>query len=252
MTVLIIEDEQPAARRLRKMIQEIDSNARIVGMLDSIESVVDWWGQHQPPDLIFLDIQLADGSSFELFSLIDIQQPVIFVTAFDQYAIQAFKVNAIDYLLKPVKREELVSAIDKYRSKQPEKIDYHQFLQIIRPESATQRFLIRVGQKMQLVGLPEVAWFYTENKVTMMMTREGRRLPIDHTLEKLEELLDPAKFFRVNRQYLISIESIGEMYAYSRSRVKINLIPPASESIIVSTERSPHFKKWLTGESNDD
>lgn len=248
MKVLIIEDETLAAKRLRRMLLEIDPVLEIPDALDSIESAVEWWGENPQPDLLFLDIHLADGSSFELFSLLTITKPVIFVTAYDQYAIQAFKVNAVDYLLKPIRKEELIQAYDKYKTLTSRIFDYERLVHAITPKHPERRFLIKIGQKIQLIETSEIAWFCTENKVTILVTKAGRRFPVDESLEKLEEILDPKKFFRINRQYLISLESIGEMFSYSRSRVKINLIPPASTPIIVSTERSPHFKKWLTGE----
>lgn len=249
MQILIIEDEAAAARRLAKLISEIDPEIEILDQLDSIESSVLWFEQHPMPDLIFMDIHLADGSSFELFNLVDINRPVIFTTAYDQYALQAFKVNTIDYLLKPLKKAELEQAIAKYKKQQkPEISDYRALVEALQKDQYNKRFLIRFGQTIKVVEFREAAYFYTEDKITFLVTKEGKRYPLEQSLEKLEEMADPRNFFRINRQFIVNIESIREMYAYSKSRVKLILNPPCDKETVVSTERSPIFKRWLTGE----
>ncbi|HKK78037.1 MAG: response regulator [Bacteroidetes bacterium] len=250
MNVLIIEDEEAAARRLEKLVLGLEAQTTVLAKLDSIESVLNWLEQHELPDLVFMDIHLADGSSFEVFNHVKIDCPIIFTTAYDQYAIQAFRVNAVDYLLKPIKREELRAALDKYqRQSQPQTtFNYQQLAQSIKEDPYNRRFLIRIGQNIKVVDANDAAYFYTEDKITFVVTHDGKRYPLDHSLEKLEEMLDPRRFFRVNRQVILGLEAIREMYAYSKSRVKVELEPPADMDIIVSTERSPHFKKWLTGE----
>ncbi|RMD75216.1 MAG: DNA-binding response regulator [Bacteroidetes bacterium] len=249
MRVLIVEDEPAAARRLEKMLREVAPDAEVAEVLDSIEGVVAWWQTHEPPDLVLLDIHLADGSSFEIFDQVAVSAPVIFTTAYDQYAVDAFRVNAVDYLLKPIKREELQRAIERYRQQTAAAplVDYRELARAMRGEAYPRRFLIRRGQTIKVVGMDEVAYFYTEDKITFLTTKEGRRYPIDYSLEKLEEMLDGARFFRINRQFIISIDSIREMYAYSKARVKVELVPPTDHQTIVSTERSPHFKRWLKG-----
>lgn len=249
MKVLIIEDEAAATRRLQKLIREYDPKIQIVESLDSVTSSINWLTSNEHPDLIFMDIQLADGNSFEIFKFVNIIKPVVFITAFDQYAVQAFKVNALDYLLKPIKSHELVRAIEKYQKLQTgNEFNYEEFAKLMRKDVPERRFLIKFGQQIKVVEMNEAAYFYTRDKITFIVTKKGKRFPLDHSLEKLEELLDGSKYFRINRQFIVGIEAINEMYAYSKSRVKVMLTPPCEEDTIVSTERSPYFKKWLTGE----
>lgn len=248
MKVLIIEDEDAAARRLVKLIQEIDADIEVVAQLDSIESTLLWLEQNKLPELIFLDIHLADGSSFELFHYVKIDKPIIFTTAYDQYAIQAFKVNAIDYLLKPIKQAELQQAIDKYKNLRSAAIfDYQQLAKALHQERQERRLLIKLGQNIRIVDMNDAAYFYTESKITFVMTKEGKRYPLDFSLEKVEEIVDEKQFFRINRQFIVNINCIKEMYAYSKSRVKLELEPSCDLDTVVSTERSPVFKKWLQG-----
>jgi len=250
MKVLIVEDEQRAANRLEKLIKEVDVSIEVLGNLDSVEAVLEWTNSHELPDLFFLDIHLADGSAFEIFNRITISQPIIFTTAYDQYAIQAFKVNAIDYLLKPIKKDELKKALDKYKSLQSSPIiDYAELAKHLQKEKSQRlkRFLIRVGQNLKTVDLDEVAYFYTEDKITFLVNVEGKRYPIDFSLEKLEEDLDDEIFFRINRQFIIQVASIDKMVSVSKSRVKLVLKPLSSETI-VSTDRSGKFKRWLVGD----
>lgn len=250
MKVLIVEDEPAAARRLRKLLQEVDADTEVLDQLDSIESTLQWLNDHELPDLLLLDIHLADGSSFEIFQHHRVECPVIFITAYDQYAIEAFKHNTVDYLLKPVKRPELEKALTKYRRWRPSgrQIDYARLAEAMRQEEYQKRFLIRFGQNIRIVSIEEIAYFYTQDKITFLNTFSNKRYPVDYSLEKLEEMIDPAVFFRINRQFIININAIDEMYAYSKSRVKIELNPPCDQKTVVSTERSPVFKKWLVGE----
>ncbi len=249
MKILIIEDEAAAARRLVKMLGEIAPEAEVVETIDSIEHSLNWLLNHPAPDLILMDIHLADGSSFEIFQHAEVRSPVIFITAYDQYALEAFKVHAVDYLLKPVKREELGQALQRVqRWKQMEGISYEKLAQAMQQGSWNKRFLIRLGQNFKVVDLKDAAYFYTENKITFLTTQGGKRYPLDFSLEKLEEMLPADQYFRINRQFIVGIAAIQEMYAVSKSRVKLNLQPPCNLDTIVSTERSPVFKKWLTGE----
>ncbi len=252
MKVLIIEDEQPAVNRLKKLIKEMDSSIEVIGSLDSVESVLAWVKNQEMPDLIFLDIHLADGSAFEIFSRTTITQPIIFTTAYDEYAIQAFKVNAIDYLLKPIKKDELKSALEKYKTLQSTtSFDYAKLAQQLQKEKSQRlkRFLIRVGQNLKTVEIQDVAYFYTENKITFLTTSEGKRYSVDYSLDRLEEDLDREIFFRVNRQFIVRVSSIVKMVTVSKSRVKV-VLEPCSIDTIVSTERSGKFKKWLRGEGD--
>ncbi|MBK8564050.1 MAG: response regulator transcription factor [Saprospiraceae bacterium] len=251
MKVIIIEDEAAAARRLANLIQEIDPSIEVMEQLDSIESSVLWLESHPMPDLLFMDIHLADGSSFEIFKFVKVDKPVIFTTAYDEYALQAFKVNAIDYLLKPMKKADIEQALNKYRSlNKPAEVDYQALASSISNEKYNTRFLIRFGQNIKVVDFRDAAYFYTEDKITFIVTKEGKRYPIEPSLEKLDEMADPRVFFRINRQFIVNIESIKEMYAYSKSRVKLKLEPPTDKETVVSTERSPVFKKWLVGKES--
>ena len=253
MDVLIIEDEAAASRRLTKIIKEVAPHIEIIDILDSVESSVNWFKKHTHPDIVFMDIQLADGLCFDIFKEVEVKSPVIFTTAFDQYAIEAFKVNSIDYLLKPVKQEELANSLNKFKSlrKSEQAIDYKQLLESLQKDQKEyqKRFLIRIGQNIKSVDISEVAYFFTEDKIVFLCTYEKKHYPIDFSLEKLDEVLDPKKFFRINRQLIVCIDAIEEMYAYSKSRVKLKLKPPYKDDTIVSTERSPLFKGWLAGEN---
>ncbi len=253
MKILLIEDEDPAAKRLQKMLAEIVPDAEVSDNIVSVSSAIKWFEANQLPDLIISDIQLSDGLSFEIFKAVEILCPVIFTTAYDQYAIEAFTVNSIDYLLKPVKKEELSAAIDKYQKIKPATapaIDIQQLLKSFgtAAQEYKKRFVVRYGEHIKTITIEDVAFFYTEDKVNFLTTKEGRRFAIDFNLDALETMLDPKSFFRINRQYIISIGSIAEMFAYSKSRVLVKLNPAAKHETIVSTERSADFKLWLGDE----
>ncbi|MDX1476334.1 MAG: LytTR family DNA-binding domain-containing protein [Saprospiraceae bacterium] len=249
MKILIIEDENAAARRLTKLISEIDGGYEIVDILDSIEAAIEWFSKHDLPDVLLLDIHLADGSSFKIFDHVEVTCPVIFVTAYDEYAVQAFRVNAIDYLMKPIKKVELEQALSRVRSAAPrqsfdELIDQLRQSGVIPREN---RVLVRIGQNIKLVDLNAAAYFYTEDKITFAVMPDAKRYPVEYSLDHLDGLLNDSKFFRINRQFIVNVDAIQDMYSYSKSRVKMNLKPPSHVDVIVSTERSPKFKKWLTG-----
>ena len=256
MTILIIEDEEPAYRRLQKMLKEIEPDHNLLPQIVSVSSAVKFFKENEAPDLIISDIQLSDGISFEIFKQVDIKCPVIFTTAYDQYAIEAFKVNSIDYLLKPVKKEELEKAVSKFKTLTPATptapaIDINKLLQSLQPAGATEykkRFVVRYGEHIKTIDIEEVVYFYTEDKATFLCTKDARRFVVDFNLDTLDSILDPKVFFRINRQYIISIHSIAEMFAYSKSRVLIKLNPPAKHETVVSTERSADFKLWLGDE----
>lgn len=251
MQILIIEDETPAAKRLQKMIQEIDPEITVLNTIVSVTSAIKWLNENPLPDLILSDIQLSDGLSFEIFKTTQQLCPVIFTTAFDQYAIEAFKVNSIDYLLKPIKKEELGAAIEKFtrlkKAAAPPSMDIAKLLQSFDPSATTYktRFIVKYGEHIKTINTQDVAYFYTENKINFLLTHEGRRYTIDFNLDTLESSLDPKVFFRINRQFIISIHAIVEMFAYSKSRVLIKLNPPTKQETVVSTERSGDFKLWL-------
>jgi DNA-binding LytR/AlgR family response regulator len=250
MRILIVEDEEPAQKRLRKIIGETIPHADILDAVTSIETAVSWLQSHPMPELIFMDIQLADGRSFDIFKAINITAPVIFTTAFDQFAIEAFKVNSIDYLLKPVSKESLQQAYDKlmhFRKSLTAPTDYLEKLQFLENPARTfkKRFAIRFGEHIKSVSTEDIAYFYTENKVNFLCTTDNRKYPVDFNLDQLETLLDPEQFFRINRQFIIGIHAISEMRAYTKARVNIKLNPPCPHETIVSVERSAAFKQWL-------
>ena len=252
MKIFIIEDEEAAARRLQKLIRECEPAAEIAGTADGIESAVHWLQTHPRPDLIFMDIHLSDGSAFEIFARVQVDSPVIFFTAYDQYAIQAFKHNTVDYLLKPVKIDELKPALEKYRRMNAAAPpDYRELAELLHPNKAARRFLIRTGHNMKVIDAADAAYFFSRDKITFLVAKAGKRYPVDFPLDKLEEMLDPAQFFRINRQFIISVAAIQEMHTWSKSRVKIILTPPCDVEAVVSTEKSPLFKRWLTNSEEE-
>ncbi|SEI83045.1 two component transcriptional regulator, LytTR family [Dyadobacter koreensis] len=247
-TILIVEDENPAAKRLIKLVKEILPDCEIFGNLDTITSAVEWLSNNAQPDLIFLDIQLADGISFEIFEHVKVESPIIFCTAFDQYAIKAFKLNSIDYLLKPVDPEELKNAIKKFQSgrKAPE-ITLDQIKVLLQPIQKVykNRFLVKVGERIQTIAIEEIGYFYSEDKVTFLMTRHGKKFIIDYTLDEVEAMLNPDGFFRLNRKYISSVDAIREVFTYSNSRLKIQLDQCLDNDILISREKMQPFKTWL-------
>ncbi len=252
MKILIIEDEAPAAQRLEKLLKEIEPGSIILESIVSVATAVKWLNQNPAPDVIISDIQLADGLSFEIFKTVPTLCPIIFTTAFDQYAIEAFKVNSIDYLLKPIKKEDLTIAINKMKqlaaANQTLPLDINKLLQALAPAGNTNyknRFVVKFGEHLRTIETKDIVYFYTEDKINFLTTKEGRRYTTDYNLDTLESMLDPKIFFRINRQYIICIHAIAEMFSYSKSRVLIKLTPPAKHETIVSTERSGDFKLWL-------
>ncbi|MCW5923143.1 MAG: response regulator transcription factor [Saprospiraceae bacterium] len=253
MNIVIVEDEHAAARRLEKLLKEVAPESVVLSRLDSVEAAVMWLQGNPQPDLILLDIHLADGDSFEIFEHVDIVCPVIFTTAYDEYALKAFKVNAVDYLLKPIKTNELAAALEKYKKIYKNAApDYAPLLEMLRKQEGQaflRRMLIRFGNSIKLVDMTDAAYFYTKDKITFIVVRStGKRFPVDYPLDKLESVLDPSVFFRINRQFVINVNAIKEMHPYSKSRVKVDLEPSTELETIVSTERSAEFKKWLVGE----
>lgn len=253
--ILLIEDEDAAARRLLKMVNELMPEAEIPASLDSIEATVEWLNQNPQPDLMLMDIHLADGSSFKIFEEVEVQCPVIFITAYDQYAVKAFKVNSIDYLLKPVKREELEQALQRFKKlhkTEAPAIDYAKLVRELQGEKKDlqKRFLVKIGQSLKAVEPQNVAYIHSEHKITFLCTFDGHRYPVDHSLDKMEELLNPQQFFRINRQFLINVDAIDQMFSFSKGRVKLVLKPKPSEDTIVSVERSPVFREWLEGKKD--
>jgi DNA-binding LytR/AlgR family response regulator len=252
MKILIIEDENAAIRRLEKLLSDVEPLSEILTSLDSIESSVTWLQQNPAPDLILMDIHLADGASFEILNKVKVTSPIIFITAYDEYAVRAFRINAVDYLLKPLKAIELKEAIEKYKKINPSEFpDYAQVGQSIsqkEDQKHLRRLLIRFGQSIKLIEISDVAYFYTKDKITFLITQSTqKRYPVDFPLDKLENLVDGQHFFRINRQFIVNVAAIKEMHPYSKSRIKVELNPASDLESIVSTERCAAFKRWLTG-----
>jgi DNA-binding LytR/AlgR family response regulator len=248
MNILIIEDELPAFNKLSKLVLESIADAQIVGHLDSIAGARLWFEEHPMPHVVLMDIHLADGSAFDLVKLVNIECPIIFTTAYDEYAMEAFKTSGIDYLLKPVKKEELVAAFGKLSSFKTFFHPAEAAKASNQPADYKKRFIIRFGEHIKTVSVEDVAYFFSENKATYVRTHEGRTYPMDNNLDSLETMLDPEFFFRVNRQYIINLKAIDEMKTYSKARVIVTLKPAVKEAPVVSSERAAQFKLWLAGE----
>jgi DNA-binding LytR/AlgR family response regulator len=251
MKVVIIEDESVAADKLEQLIHGLDPKIEIMAKIGSVREAVRWLIHHSV-DLIFLDIQLSDGIGFSIFENIHLNTPVIFTTAYDQYAIKAFKLNSIAYLLKPIREKELSESLTKFHTlKSAFGIDFDRLMSQIqgREVEYKKRFLIQIGDKIKKIDLSEIAYFYVFEKAVYLRTNTGNSYPVDYSLDRLEDLLDPDVYFRINRKYMVGIHSIANMVAYSRSRVKVELKPKTANEFdtIVSIERSANFKKWLNG-----
>jgi DNA-binding LytR/AlgR family response regulator len=250
MKTLIIEDEKPAARRLARLLTEFE--VTVTAMLHSVKEAIEWFQNNEHPDLIFLDIQLSDGLSFEIFEYVEVKSAIIFTTAYDEYALQAFKLNSIDYLLKPIDGEELENAIDKYRALKPKSqklaLDFEDIKKLlVNPleREYKKRFTVRVGQHLKIINSDEVECFYSENKGTYAATTDGRNYLLETTLESLEKELEPKTFFRISRKFYININHIKDIISYTNSRLQIKLHRFSDQEIIVSRERVRDFKLWL-------
>lgn len=250
MNVIIIEDEKPAARRLNRMLEKLNITAEV--MLHSVAEAKQWFLTNKHPDVIFLDIQLSDGLSFEIFEEVDIKSAVIFTTAYDQYALDAFKLNSIDYLLKPIDEDDLLVAIDKYKLFQPQEKstvvslnDVKKLLTQDVVKTYKNRFTIKVGQHIKMISVNDIECFYSEDKATYLFTKEGRDYLLDMTLEQLEHQLQPELFFRISRKFFININAVKDIVAYTNSRLKIRLHKFNGQELIVSRERVKGFKNWL-------
>lgn len=252
MKVLILEDEALSAKRASQLLMECDPEAEIVGVLESVDEAVSWLSQHEEPDLMLLDIHLSDGLCFSIFDQVSVCCPVIFTTAYDQYALQAFKTNSIDYLLKPLDKSELNQALTKYHTFKPERTtavaldlgNLKRTLQSLTKKYKT-RFLVKLGDTILFKNVEDVAYFFADDKVVFMMTTEGKKYLIDGNLEGLEEVLDPDLFFRVNRKLIVKVEAIVKVKPMLSSRLQVFLKPAFSQEIYVSKYKSQEFKAWL-------
>jgi two-component system, LytTR family, response regulator len=257
MKILIVEDEDLAVRKLQKTLAAVDDTATVVGIVDSIHATVEWMQKNEAPDLILMDIELADGQSFEIFSRVEVKSPVIFTTSYDEHALKAFKVNSVDYLLKPVQKEELESALNKYRqmmkiaspsSKQKEfnmESLVKELKQKLQPKEFRKRFLVKHAQKLVSIEIEEIAYFFSDGRLNFFKTYDNRKFVVDYTMDDLEEMLDPDKYFRISRSFYISVESVDQIHEYFGNRLLLHLKPAVDKEAVVSREKVADFKKWM-------
>jgi DNA-binding LytR/AlgR family response regulator len=259
MNALIVEDEELAVRKLRKLLQEVAPTLNVAGVTGSIEDTVDWLqsrreAKEAEPDLIFLDIELADGQSFDIFERTPVHSTVIFTTSYDEYALQAFKVNSIDYLLKPVQREELERSLRKYEELRgpgaaaSPALNIEKLLQQLQqqaPREYRQRFLVRQGQRMLSVETNDIAYFFTDERYSFFTTHAGQKFLVDYTLDELTEALDPAKFFRINRGILVTHQAVDQIQPYFGNRLSLSFRPAFDKEALVSREKVSDFKTWM-------
>ncbi len=247
MNILIIEDEAPAYRRLMKLIIECIPGAKIVGIIQSVKEGFEWFAENKAPDLILSDIQLADDLSFRIFSELHIKTPVIFTTAFDEYAINAFKFHSIDYLLKPVSLEALQNSIEKYRSfgEQKAVTDFEKIIKSFTTKEYRSRFLIYSGDSLFPANINEIAYFLSEDGVTFLVLDNGKRYIINDSLDQLENELDPKLFTRANRQFIVAAKSIKKVHNFGNQKLKLNLVPEIDKDVIISKLKASEFKAWL-------
>lgn len=249
MKVLIIEDETAAARNLQSMLESIEPDIKVVGITESIIDTLDWFAENPMPDIVFMDIHIADGESFRIFDSVDISAPIIFTTAYDQYALEAFKVNSIDYLLKPLKEEDLQRAMDKWRRiTHTERNEYRHRIDTMISEQhqRSDMFLVHVKDKIVPLQAADIAYFYTSNERVTAHLLDGTSLPMDKTLEALQSSLSEHDFFRANRQFIVARKAVKDISVWFGSRLSLNLTVEIPERIVISKARVPEFKRWLT------
>ena len=256
MKIFIVEDEDLAVKKLRKTLQSVDENATVVGQADSIKSSVEWLQSNPAPDLILMDIELADGQSFEIFNQAKVKSPVIFITSYDEYALKAFKVNSIDYLLKPVQKEDLHAALEKYRdlknvysesaaSESSMDVLIKELQQKLNLKEFRKRFLVKHGQKLVSIETEDIAYFFSDGRLNFFKTNDNRKFVVDYTMDELSEMLDPDKYFRISRSYYISVNSVDQIHDYFGNRLLLHLKPVSEKEALVSREKVSDFKDWL-------
>jgi DNA-binding LytR/AlgR family response regulator len=257
MKILIVEDEDLAIKKLKKTLSTVDESAIVVGETDSIKGTVAWLESNPTPDLILMDIELADGQSFEIFNHVQVKSPVIFITSYDEYALKAFKVNSVDYLLKPVQKEDLQSALDKF--KQMKKL-YNtepaapaisldslvkELQQKLQTKEYRKRFLVKHGQKLVSIEIEDIAYFFSDGRLNFFKTNDNKKFVVDYTMDELNEMLDPDHYFRISRSFFISIDSVAQIHDYFGNRLLLHLKPESEKEVIVSREKVTDFKNWL-------
>jgi DNA-binding LytR/AlgR family response regulator len=251
LNILIIEDEPLAAKRIETLIKELLPHAHVLDKIDSVKKSVQWFKNNPTPDLALMDIQLADGTSFQIFEQCEVKCPVIFTTAYDEYALKAFKVNSIDYILKPVDKNELQGALKKLEALTNSSDGTRKLLNSIGEvvqklsKKHKERFVIKVGEHLRTIEVKDILYFYSQDKATFCHTVENRNNILDFTLEQIEDMIDPMAYFRVNRKYFVRAEAIQDIISYSNSRLKLILKNSQDNDVIVARERVQEFKQWL-------
>jgi DNA-binding LytR/AlgR family response regulator len=252
MNILIIEDEPQAEKRLRSLLAELLPEGKVIACIDSVKKAVEFFSANPSPDLTLMDIQLADGISFEIFNQTEVKAPVIFITAYDEYALKAFKVNSIDYILKPVDKDELRQALSKLKAQHdkqapvsPEMLGNIQEVVRLLTRKYKSRFMIKVGEHLKTIEVGAIQYFYSQDRTTFCATTDNRKLILDYTLEELEEMVDPHVFFRINRKYMVSPSAINDIIQFTNSRLKLVLKNSTATDVIVAREKVQEFKSWL-------
>jgi two-component system response regulator LytT len=254
LKVLIIEDEIPAQRLLKETLQEVAITTEVIGCLNSIKSAVAWFQNNEHPDIVLLDIQLSDGLSFDIFKQVNIESLIIFTTAYDEYAIQAFKVNSLDYLLKPIEKDELQTAFEKYNQynkqyiqEQNSNIDFKELASLIKSEKPNyrKRFLIQSNESFFHLPVEDIALFYSMQGITFAVTFEKREYPVNFSLENLKDQLQPDNFFKINRQFIVNIDAIKRVHSYFNGKLKLEIKPSHAEDVIIGKDKAASFKRWM-------
>lgn len=251
LKVLIFEDEGLSAEHLVKLIGQYDPSIELLGIIESVKQGIEWFSNHQHPDVLLMDIQLSDGSCFDLFKQIRLEIPVIFTTAYNEYAIQAFKVNSVDYLLKPIDYQDLKLAFEKFRKQQKihvpntEQLYEQLYSRLVQPKQYKKRLLIKIGEQLKQVVVDDIAFFQFEEGMCWAITLGKNRMPVDYSLDELEQMLDPKMFFRINRKFIVNPDSIEKIHTYFNNRLKLQLRPDPETEVLVSRERVSDFKNWL-------
>ncbi len=245
MKVVIVEDESLAAEKLQRLLRQIDVQIEVIKVLESVEEAINWFSKNSAPDLVFMDIQLDDGISFEIFDAIRMDAPVIFTTAYNEYAIRAFKVNSVDYLLKPIEADSLSAALQKFRKHFEAPVDFEAKIAKVFNQLSSKyksRFFVKVGIHFQSIPVEKISYFFVEERCTFLKTAEGKTYDLDYSLDQLQKMVDPLFFFRINRNYLVNINSIDEIISYSTNRLKLKL---GKTEQIVSRDNVAEFKQWM-------
>lgn len=252
MKVLIVEDEELAVKKLQKTLAAVDDTIEVAGVTDSIEETVNWLQSNPTPDLVLMDIELADGQSFEIFKLTEVKSPVIFTTSYDEFALKAFKVNSVDYLLKPVQQDELQAALEKYHklkgnSKTELTLDslVKELQQKLQPREFRKRFLVKHAQKLVSIEVEDIAYFYSDGRLNFFKTNDNRKFVVDYTMDELEDMLNPDDYFRISRSFYVSVNSIDKIEDYFGNRLILQLKPVVDKEALVSREKVSDFKKWM-------